>query len=180
MGRIRSVARLTKELEFATARQTYYSTPRPGKTTVDKNPKDTVFYTCSTYKIGTTGAILSIQAAAAAIAKFGMTELGLLATAAGAARPPRGFRPAKVHSMIGSTAPTVGVSPVSGRRVIKYSAVSTGDAKANFTAPIGGATDDVQRGLFAALVTANETEFNAGPGGYGRFYFTPEYLPTSG
>ena len=131
MGRIRSVARLTKELEFATARQTYYSTPRSGKTTVDKNPKDTVFYTCSTYKIGTTGAVLSIQAAAAAIAKFGMAGLGLLATSTGSARPPRGFKPAKVHGMIGSDTPTVAVSPVSGRRIVKYSAVSTGDAKAN-------------------------------------------------
>jgi hypothetical protein len=181
MGRIRSVAMLTKQLEYATARQTYYSTPRPGKTTVDPNPKDSVVYECSTYKVGAASVKLKLQASSSSIEKFGgIAALGLTASDATAVLMPRGFRPAKIKGTIGATTPTVGVSPVSGRRVIKYSAEADGDAKANFTAPIGGATDITQRTLFAAIAEAVAAEFNTEAGGYGRLSFTPEYLPTTG
>ncbi|MFM7853013.1 MAG: hypothetical protein ACKO96_14135, partial [Flammeovirgaceae bacterium] len=113
--------------------------------------------------------------------KFGgLDALGLTATDATAVLAPRGFRPAKIKGTVGAATPTAGVSPVSGRRVIKYSAEATGDAKANFTAPIGGTTDVTQRTLFNAIVEAVAADFNAGEGGYGRLWFTPEYLPTSG
>ena len=82
MGRIRSLASLTKAVEYATARQTYYSTPRPGKTTVETNPKDTVIYVASSFKVGTAAANVQVQASAASIAKFGtLAALGLSATA---------------------------------------------------------------------------------------------------
>ncbi|MFM7858077.1 MAG: hypothetical protein ACKPCM_19900, partial [Pseudanabaena sp.] len=71
MGRVRSVASLTKALEYATARQTYYSTPRPGKTTVDPNPKDTVIYECSSYKVGTASVKLKLQASKSSSDKLG-------------------------------------------------------------------------------------------------------------
>ncbi len=181
MARIKSVAALTKQLEYATARQNYYSTPRPGKTTVDPNPKDSVVYECSTYKIGATSVKLKLQASSSSIEKFGgIAALGLTASDPTAVLRPRGFRPAKIKGTIGAATPTVGISPVSGRRVIKYSAEATGDAKANFSAPIGGTSDVTQRTLFAAIIEAVEADFNAGEGGYGRFSFTPEYLPTSG
>lgn len=182
MGRIRSVAILTKELEYATARQTYYSTPRPGKTTVEPNPKDTYVYTCGTYILAGAPAVLKVQACTKSVEKFGLDALGLKDSsdtlAATAGRIPRGFRPAKVKGTIGADTPTVTTSPVSGRRVIKYSASSTGDAKANYTAPIGGVSDAAQRTAFQAVVEAVKAEFKVE--GYGRLYFTPEYLPTSG
>jgi hypothetical protein len=185
MGRIRSVALLTRELAYAEARKTYYETPRAGKTTVEPNPKDLVLYTSSSYKIGTASAVLKIQASSAAIAKFGGVDaLGLLASddtaAATALRIPRGFKPAKISGIIGATTPQAAVSPVSGRRVIRYGATATGAARSSFTAPIGGATDNAQRALFVLIAEAESAAFNAGEGGYGRFSFTPEYLPTSG
>lgn len=181
MGRIRSVAALTKQLEFATARQTYYSTPRPGKTTVDPNPKDSVVYECSTYKVGAASVKVKIQASKSSIDKFGgLDALGLTETDPTAVLVPRGFRPAKIRGTVGADTPTAATSPVSGRRVIKYSAEASGDAKANFTAPIGGASDATQRTLFAAIVEAVAADFKADTGGYGRLWFTPEYLPTSG
>ncbi|TYQ29968.1 hypothetical protein [Pseudanabaena sp. UWO310] len=181
MGRVKSVALLTKQLEFATARQTYYSTPRPGKTTVDPNPKDTVVYECSTYKVGAASVKLKLQASKSSIDKFGgLDALGLVATDPTAVLAPKGFRPAKIKGTVGADTPTVRTSPVSGRRVVKYSAEASGDAKANFTAPIGGSTDVTQRTLFQSIVEAVAADFNAGEGGYGRLWFTPEYLPTSG
>lgn len=182
MGRIRSVALLTKELAYAEARKTYYETPRPGKTTVDPNPKDTYIYTCGTYVIAGVPVVLKIQASVSSVEEFGLDNLGLKdgtdLSAATAARVPRGFKPAKVRGSIGADAPVAAVSPVSGRRVIKYTASAAGAAKANFTAPIGGATDAAQRTAFAALVTAKAAAFKTA--GYGRLSFVPEYLPTSG
>ncbi|WP_055075031.1 hypothetical protein [Pseudanabaena sp. 'Roaring Creek'] len=182
MGRIRSVAILTKELEYATNRQTYYSTPRPGKTTVDKNPKDIYIYTCASYKVGNANAVLKIQASVSGVEKFGMADLNLKdskdASAATAARPPRGFRPAKVRGIIGADTPTASESKVSKRRVIKYNADSSGDARSTYTAPISGESDAAQRTSFNAIVEAKAAEFKTD--GYGRLYFIPEYLPTSG
>lgn len=182
MSRIKSIASLTKSLEYATKRQAYYATIRPGKTTVEPNPKDLYIYTCSTYVIGATAAVLKIQACTKSIEEFTLAALGLKEgadpTAAGAARPPRGFRPAKVKGTVGADTPTVGTSPVSGRRIVKYSADSSGSAKANYTAPISGATDKAQRDAFQAVVVATASKFKTA--GYGRLSFTPEYLPTSG
>lgn len=185
MGRIRSLASLTKAVEYATARQAYYSTPRPGKTTIDPNPKDSYFYTCSNYKIGTAFAVLSVQASVSSVVAFGgVTALNLTDNTAppkdGAGRPPRGIKLARIHGMIGADAPVVNTSPVSGRRVVKYSASSTGGAKANFTAPLGnaGAAAVTPQSTFDAIVTAKAAGFKTN--GYGRLWFTPEYLPISG
>jgi hypothetical protein len=182
MSRIRSVATLTKELEFATARQTYYSTPRAGKTTVEPNPKDIYIYTSSTYKIGNNNALLKLQASVASVEKFGLEALGLKegsdTSAANAGRVPRGFKPAKVRGIIGADSPVARVSPVSGRRVIKYNAASTGNSRSSYTAPISAASDNAQRILFNSIVEAQATEFKTA--GYGRLYFDPEFLPTSG
>ena len=182
MGRIRSLASLNKAVEYATARQAYYSTPRPGKTTVEPNPKDTYIYSCGTYIVAGTPVSLKLQACVQSVEKFGIDVLGLKAgddpSGATAGRIPRGFRPAKVKGSIGADTPTVGTSPVSGRRVIKYTASSTGNAKANFTAPVSGISDAAQRTAFAAVVAANSAEFKTE--GYGRLWFEPEYLPMSG
>lgn len=186
MGRIRNIASLTKSLEYATARQTYYAnTSRPVKTTVEKNPKDTVVYISSTYKVGTGNASLIIQASAASIEKFGGVDAlnlkaGTDTSAATAIRVPRGFRPAKIHGMVGTDTPTAKASPVSGRRVIKYSTSSTGASRANFTAPIGntGSTANAQQLAFRTIAEAVATEFNTAAG-YGRVWFTPEYFSVS-
>jgi hypothetical protein len=127
---------------------------------------------------------LQLQASSSSIAKFGgLEELGLQESSsmAGgtAARKPVGFKPAMICGMVGATTPVEAVSPISGRRVIRYSAGAGGSAKANFAAPISGATDTTQRTLFSAIVEAKAAAFNAGEGGYGRLWFTPEYLSTS-
>jgi hypothetical protein len=175
MARIKSVAQIQKALTYAQARATYYAnTTRPVKDTVDVDPKDVYVYTSQNLKVGTTAALYRVQASVAAVTKFGdLTGTGLLAKdTAGAGNKPRGFIPAQIHGTVGADTPTVGTSPVSGRRTVKYTAEATGDARASYTSPI------TTIALFEAAATALASEFKTD--GYGRIWYTPEKFTISG
>ncbi len=180
MGRIMPVYLVQRQLEYAQKRAAYYGrTDRPVSTTRVAQPRTLVGYKPLFYKVGTAFPLLKFQASEASVNYFTLAGLGLTQTAADidtANDPPRGFKPSLVKLMEGTATPTVAASPVSGRRVIKYSAGTAGTAQAHYQAPISaGAADttptiDEVKAKVAAIKTAKASVI----GTYGRLYFIPE------
>jgi hypothetical protein len=184
MGRITPVWQLTKALEFATKRQAYLaSTTKPVKQTVDKRIKTIVGYYSSLVKSGASLALISVQAPQDSLTKFGgVSVLGLLANTGTALdtaiKSPRGFHPAQLHGLVGTSTPTVATAKGSGRRYIKYGASAAGSTQSTFSVPVstGTVSPTAQQQHDKAKTVADSvaTAFNADADGYGRLWFTPE------
>jgi hypothetical protein len=184
MGRIKPLWQLQREVEYAQKRETFLKrTDRPVKPTVDARPKGIVGYRSSLIKIGTTNALIELQASSAAITRFdGVAALGLLAADSPlmdeAIKEPKGFKPAMIHGVVGATSPTVATAAGSGRRYIKYNANATGNAQSSFSAPVSsGDTSPLaaeQAARAKTVADAVAASFQATPTGYGRLWFEAE------
>lgn len=189
MGRVTPVWKLQKELEYAQKRQAYLAnTTKPVKQTVDKRIKTKFGYHSSLVKIGAATALISLEVSEEAVAKFGnASALGLVANTANALdtaiKEPKGFKPAQIHGVVGTSTPTVATARGSGRRYIKYTANATGASQSSFTAAIStgaiGATPQAQRDKASDVANAVKSSFNADANGYGRLWFTPEQYITN-
>lgn len=186
MARV-SIAVLEKNLEYARKRETYLrsTTARPVKTTVDKRPKQLVGYRSSLIEVGVGTALIKIQASSPSVTFFnGLGPLGLIANTGvlldEAIPSPRNFKPAQIKATVGDATPTVKTAAGSGRRYIKYSAASTGEAQSAYSAPICKAdtanTPDEQQTQAETLANAITGKLG---GEYGRVYFVPEKFTSS-
>ena len=188
MGRIKPLWQIQKELEYAQKRQTYLArTDRPVKATVDKRVRTIVGYRSSLVKIGTANALISLQVPQDALAKFGgVTALGLIEGTAGALdsaiKEPKGFRPAQLHGLVGTSTPTVATAKTTGRRYIKYGVNASGAAQSSFTCAVSTGTTTPtsaeQQAKAKTVADAQKTVFNADADGYGRLWFTSEEYST--
>jgi hypothetical protein len=184
MGRITPVWKLQKELEYATKRQTYLANAtKPVKQTVDKRIKTKVGYRSSLIILGTANALISLQVSQEALVKFGNTSaLGLVvgtdATMDSAIKEPKGFKPAQIHGLVGTSTPTVATAKGSGRRYIKYGAGSAGNTQSSFSCAVssGDVNPAPQEQAAKAKTVADSVKavFNADTDGYGRLWFTAE------
>lgn len=170
---------LERELEYARAREAYYkSTSRPIKTTVDKQPRTLAAYRPLFLKVGTAVPLLTVQASAAAITFFGLTNLGISTAATdvdGAIGKPRGFQPSFANAMVGDATPVVKRAyGGTGRRYVKYSGTTDGVAQAHYRSPI---CDPTATPTIAGLDTklgAIKTAKGASIGDYGRIWLEIE------
>ena len=191
MGRV-SIAVLERNLEYARKREAYLrsTVARPVKATVDKRPKTLVGYRSSLIEFGGGTALIKIQASVPSLVFFGgATPLGLLEnttaapTALDLAIPsPRNFRPAQIKVTVGDATPQVKTAAGSGRRYIKYSALSAGGAQSAYSAPVckndPANTPDEQQTQAEALAISAPIKAKLG-GDYGRVYFVPEKFTSS-
>jgi hypothetical protein len=178
------VWQIERELEYAKARETYYRTRQPTTTTTVRQRKmQTLGYYPLLLKIGTTVPVIGVRVTEKSLAFFTQANLKLVnvtGTGAVAAIPePKGFMPSMVHAMEGAATPAAKRAyNGTGRRYIKYSAATEGDAQAFYGAPIsGGATPSVAevQTAFDAIVTAKK----ATVGDYGRIWLTLERFTRS-
>lgn len=184
MGRMKPIYQIQKELEYAQKRAAYLTrTDRPVKQTVDKRIKTLVGYASALVKIGTTNALIALQVPQDALTKFGgELSLGLVVATGtaldGSIKEPKGFKPAQVHGLVGTSTPTVAIAKTTGRRYIKYGANSAGSAQATFSCAVssGDTTplESEQRAKAATVAASVKTVFNADADGYGRLWFTSE------
>lgn len=189
MGRITPVWKLQKELEFATKRQAYLQrTDKPVKSTVDKRIKTLIGYRSSLVVIGTANALIELQVSQEALVKFGnTTALGLLEGSNtlmdSAIKEPKGFKPAQIHGLVGTSTPTVAIAKGSGRRYIKYGTASTGGSQSSFSCACSSGdvspTPAEQAAKAKTVADAVKTAFNADANGYGRLWFTAEQYSSS-
>jgi hypothetical protein len=96
---------------------------------------------------------------------------------------PRNFTPAKVHAMKATATPTASITPWNSR-VIKYSAPTTGDQQAFYSAPISAPEAIVTYNKIderaTALFTTVKNSLGTGEAAnYARFYVTPEEYTNS-
>jgi hypothetical protein len=184
MGRITPVWKLQKELEFAQKRQTYLArTDKPVKQTVDKRIKTLVGYRSSLILIGTTNALIELQVSQEALTKYGgTTALGLLAGSDTlmdtAIKEPKGFTPAQIKGLVGTSTPTVATAKGSGRRYIKYGVPSAGNTQSSFTCAVSSGdvnpTPAEQAAKAKTVADTVKAAFNADADGYGRLWFEAE------
>lgn len=184
MGRIKPLWQLQREVEYAQKRETFLKrTDRPIKSTVDRRQKVIVGYRSSLIVIGTTHALIELQASQAALTRFGNeASLGLIersnALMDEAIKEPKGFRPAMIHGLVGAATPSVATAAGSGRRYIKYGAASAGAAQASFSAPVSSGdvnpTPTEQAARAKTVADAQAASFNATDTGYGRLWFEAE------
>ena len=177
--------KIQRELKYAQAREAYYAdTTRPIKSTVDAQPRTLAVYRSSVQRIGGAAVDYRVNISQKASTFFGgLTALGLIdpATAPEALPKPSNFKPATVKAMVGDATPTPKEAyNGTGRRYIKYSANTAGEAQSHYQSPISGtgATptwDDVVT-KFNAISTAK----GGGLGVYGRLYLEPETFSLSG
>lgn len=176
---------IQRELEYAQARETYYRrTDRPIKATRDAQPRQAVAYRPLFYKVGAAFPLLKLQASEKALAWFGAANLGLSQTAENLAESqnrPYGFGPSLCRAMVGDATPTIKKAyNNTGRRYIKYSGNTTGEAQAHYQAPIsaGGTTPSIAEleNKIQAIISVKKTAV----GDYGRLYFDIEKYTKSG
>jgi hypothetical protein len=182
MGRIQSAAVLERKAALAKAREAYRKN-RPASTTTTVKKRQLDAYVYSSYMlVDSAGASerMLVQASTAAVTKMGgatallLVDPSTVTTTIG--RKPKGFTPAQVHAMVGTSTPTASTSPW-GTRVIKYSAATTGTSQAHFVAPISGDLN----ATFAEVGTRARATYTAikgslGPAEYHRFWFSPEQM----
>lgn len=187
---VKKIWQIQKELEYAQAREAYYSNPnRPVKTTVDPQPRTLAVYRSVFQRAGGAAVDYRVNLSQAALTFFGGPEagalaaLGLLAITASPEAIPKsgGFKPSLIKAMVGDATPTSHRAfGGTGRRVIDYSANTTGTAQAHYQAPIAGGdttpTWDETVTKFNAIVTAKKPVL----GTYGRIYLQPEQFSLSG
>jgi hypothetical protein len=188
MGKVKSAAVLERAATVAKARELHYKNKVASTTTtVRKREMDKYVYASQALKTGTNSQLFQVLVSKPSLIFFGnggeaaagATALGLRAITAGSdpvSSKPKGFTPAMVHAMKGTSTPVARVTEWK-TRVIKYSTTTDGTAQAHFSAPISGS---------AALVTydnindKSNTIFNAikasqlGDLDYARFWLTPE------
>ena len=188
MARI-SIAVLERELEYARKREAYLrsTTARPVKLTVDKRPKTLVGYRSSLIEVGVGTALIKIQASAPSLLFFGgATPLGLIENSTTnldlAIPSPRNFKPAQIRVTVGDTTPSVKTAKGSGRRYIKYSANSAGEAQSAYSSPVckndAANTPDEQQTQAETLAGSAVIKAKLGSE-YGRVYFVPEKFTSS-
>lgn len=186
-----SIAILERELEYARKRQAYLSrTDRPVKATVDKRPKILVGYKSSLAIIGAASISYKVPVVESSLAFIAgaadnFAALGLIAPTdtpnfSLAQIKPKALKPAMIKVVVGDPTPTVKTAAGSGRRYVKYSANSAGDAQSSYSAPVSKVdtliTPVEQRTAAVARITAIKGKLG---GSYGRAYFVPESFTQS-
>lgn len=185
-----------READIAKAREEYYANRTPSTTTtVRERPSIKRIYASYSLKDGATSQLFYVPVSKKSHLFFGGgstnsnaaasdTALGLKTTRAEAdplvAEKPSNFHPAQVKAMIGAANPTASTSPW-GSRVIKYSAATSGDSQAHFSAPISAGVANCTLEATAAKAEAALAALsdNLGNLDYAKFYFIPEKFTNS-
>lgn len=174
------VWQIQRELEYARAREAYYSNPnRPIKSTRDAQPRQPLVYTPFSYKVGSVYPEMLLQVSKASVTFFGgAAALGLSnlpADLAEAGAKPRGFKPSMLKAMVGDQTPTVKRAyNNTGRRYVDYSGNTTGDAQANYNAPISCGNQTPTNTELETKLAAIKGAKQAQLGDYGRLYLQIE------
>lgn len=196
MGRQRTAAQIQRQATLTLARERYYAT-RPASTLTTVRRRAIRAFVYNSYSL-TTGAgasqLIRVPASDAAITFLTngtdpdiLAKLGLRKPSAvtdPVSPSPRGFTPAKVSLMIGTTTPTARVSPW-GTRVIKYSTATTNNSQAHYIAPICADTTatydevDAKATALYTLLAGTTATSRLGDLDYARFYLFPEKFTNS-
>lgn len=191
MGRRKSAAQQRRTADFALARENYYrNRPASTITTVRKRETDSAVYASYSLKSGTDPQLFKVPVSDAALAFFGgstnaagLTALGLRTPASvtdPVAPKSRGFTPAMVSAMIGTSTPTASLSPWL-TRVIKYSTATSRTTQAHYRAPISATSPTLTYDTIDARASALFTAISPRLGDldYARFYLYPEKFSNS-
>jgi len=175
------VWQLQRELDAAKAREAYYSNPnRPVKATRDAQPRDAYAYRALFLRIGTAVPLILVQPTRAAVARFTEGNLGLTKTPddlSSAIAPPRHFKPSKIRAMVGDNTPTVKKAfGGTGRRYVKYSGNTAGEAQAHYEAPISAGNATPTLAEVKNKAEAIKTSLGATLGQYGRLTLSLEHF----
>lgn len=186
MGRMKPIWQIEDQLENAKKREAYLKAKatRPIKQTRDAQPRVALVYTTFSYKVGSVFPEIIIQASQKSVNFFGgAATLGLLNTPADlaeASAKPKGFKPTIIKAMVGDPTPTVSRAyGGTGRRVVKYSAATTGDAQAHYQAPLSCGNQTPTNTELETKVAAIKAAKQAQLGEYGRLYLQIESFTRS-
>lgn len=167
MAGIPSIASLERQLQYAKQRKARLDArqkqaPKVGSR--GRQPRESVKYSSI---FDTTDFI--VLAPRTGIAFFGgLAALGLAQPDASPAAP-RGFKPAKLHATRGKSNPSPKTA-LSGRRYLKYTVDTTGDAQSSFSAPVSADTVTALKTRVQTIIRDKTNDI----GEYGRIYFEPE------
>lgn len=127
--------------------------------------------------------IYIVTASQKAVARFTAAKLNIItdvnnALFTGGINKPRGYKPYKVNLTVGGTPTRARAYDGKGRRYIKYSAATGGEAQANFSAPFALRKTAQDATLISPQVVINslKTELTAA---YSRLTISPEKFPAS-
>jgi hypothetical protein len=177
MGRLKTVAQLQRQLQYAEARKQALEARQrqePKLGTGQKNPRSTVGYV-SVY----TGQLLLIQAPKAGVDFFGgEAALGLVrgAELAEGSQAPRGFKYGRVKATVGRPEGVQKRSALSNRPYLAYGVDAGGATRNSYSAPVSGrgSAGEVDMSQLMDRVDAIFQAKAGAVGAYGRLWFEGE------
>ena len=188
MGRRKSVAELTRQLEYARLLEAARAAPVDRDISIppSKRPKVPVDYEPSSSFLDATISFL-VQASGAALKDISgedtaaaLAILHLSPGSAAGSTPPKGFRYNSINWTYGQTTPALIRAEVTNRPYIRYTRGTRGDANQHsFKAPINIGRDTTSASKINAAMTAIAGADNAKITAYGRISFEPERVPLS-
>ncbi|HEY9660515.1 MAG TPA: hypothetical protein V6C65_18835 [Allocoleopsis sp.] len=188
MSRRKSVAELTRQLEYARLIEAAQAAPVERDISIppNKRPKVPVDYEPSSPFLDLTTVFL-VQASGAALADIdgqspanAMAVLYLSPGSAAGSTPPKGFKYNSINWTYGQTTPTLIRAQITNRPYIRYTRGARGDTNQHsFKAPINIGRDTTVATKINNAMTAIAGADNAKITQYGRISFEPERVPLS-